>query len=156
MDGHEANKGFFAVIEGSRKTLVKGFAPKTIYRWAPFLPGTMSVLDLFRNEYVNSKVVNKYRLENGNVGLIVEDAATHRRYHVEFRDNYKGPSSENLFGLLKEPFAGKDRVSRQAGQGRRQHRLNPELFQRPVQGGILCAFSFEAGTWARPIEALQR
>jgi len=67
----------------------------------------MSVLDLFRHEYVHGKVVDKYRLENGNLGLIVEDAATRRRYHVEFRDNYKGPSSENLFGLLKEPFAGK-------------------------------------------------
>jgi len=67
----------------------------------------VSVLDLFRNEYVNGKVVDKYRLENGNLGLIVEDAATRRRYHVEFRDNYKGPSSENLFRLLKEPFAGK-------------------------------------------------
>jgi hypothetical protein len=67
----------------------------------------MSILDLFRQEYVNGKVAGKYRLENGNLGLIVEDAATRRRYHVEFRDNYKGPSSENLFGLLKEPFAGK-------------------------------------------------
>ena len=67
----------------------------------------MSVLDLFRNEYVNGKVVDKYRLNNGNLGLIVEDAATRRRYHVQFRDDYKGPSSENLFGLLKEPFAGK-------------------------------------------------
>ena len=56
---------------------------------------------------MNGKVVDKYRLNNGNLGLIVEDAATRRRYHVEFRDNYKGPSSENLFGLLKEPFAGK-------------------------------------------------
>ena len=67
----------------------------------------MSVLDLFRNEYVNGKVVDKYKLDNGNLGFIVEDAATRRRDHVEFRDNYKGPSSENLFGLLKEPFAGK-------------------------------------------------
>jgi hypothetical protein len=67
----------------------------------------MSLLDVFREEYVNGKVVNKYRLENGNLGLIVEDAATRRRYHVEFRDNYKGPSTENLLGLLKEPFAGK-------------------------------------------------
>ncbi len=58
-------------------------------------------------EYVKGKVVSKYRLENGNLGLIVEDASTRRRYHVEFRDNYKGPSSENLFGLLKEPVAGK-------------------------------------------------
>jgi hypothetical protein len=67
----------------------------------------MSVLDIFRNEYVHGKVVNKYRIENGNLGLVVEDAATRRRYHVEFRDNYKGSSTENLFGLLKEPFAGK-------------------------------------------------
>jgi hypothetical protein len=67
----------------------------------------MSVLDLFRNEYVNGKVVDKYRLTNGNLGLVVEDGATRRRYDVEFRDNYKGPSSENLFGLLKKPFAGK-------------------------------------------------
>ena len=67
----------------------------------------MSVLDVFRNEYVHGKVTGKYRIENGNLGLIVEDAATRRRYHVEFRDGYKGPSSDNLFGLLKEPFAGK-------------------------------------------------
>ena len=67
----------------------------------------MSVLDVFRQEYVNGKVVDKYQLKNGNLGLIVEDAATRRRYHVEFRDNYKGLSSENLLGLLKEPFGGK-------------------------------------------------
>ena len=67
----------------------------------------MSILDIFRQEYVQGKVVDKYRLNNGNLGLIVEDAATHRRYHVEFRDGYNGPSTENLFGLLKEPFAGK-------------------------------------------------
>jgi hypothetical protein len=47
----------------------------------------MSVLDLFRNEYVHGKVTNQYRLENCNLGLIVEDAATRRRYHVEFKDN---------------------------------------------------------------------
>jgi hypothetical protein len=64
-------------------------------------------LDVFRHEYVNGKVVDKYRLKNGNLGLVLEDAATRRRYHVEFKDNYKGPSSDNLFGLLKEPFAGK-------------------------------------------------
>jgi len=66
----------------------------------------MSLLDVLRQEYVNGKVVDKYKLNNGNLGLIGEDAATRRRYHVEFKDNYKGPSSENLFGLLKEPFAG--------------------------------------------------
>ena len=78
----------------------------------------MSVLDLFRNEYVNGKVVDKYRLNNGNLGLVVEDAATRRRYHVEFRDGYKGPSSENLFGLIKEPFAGKtEYLDKLVGEG---------------------------------------
>lgn len=78
-----------------------------IYRCVPFVLGTMSVLDLFRNEYVNGKVVDKYKLNNGNLGMVVEDAATRRRYHVEFRDGYRGPSSDNLFRLLKEPLAGK-------------------------------------------------
>lgn len=64
-------------------------------------------MDVFRQEYVNGKVMDKYRLENGNLGLIVEDAANQRRYHVEFKDNYKGPSAENMFGLMKEPFARK-------------------------------------------------
>jgi len=67
----------------------------------------MSILDVFRQEYVRGRVVDKYRLENGNLGLTVEDAATRRRYHVEFGDEYKGPSAENFFGLLKEPFARK-------------------------------------------------
>ncbi len=95
------------MIEGSGEAPGKGLASKAIYRCFPFVLATMSVLDVFRHEYVHGKVVDKYRLENGNLGLIVEDAATRRRYHVEFRDNYKGPSSENLFGLLREPFAGK-------------------------------------------------
>ena len=78
----------------------------------------MSVLDVFRHEYVNGEVVDKCRLENGNLGLIVEDADTRRRYHVEFRGNYKGPSSENLFGLLKEPFAGKtEYLDKLVGEG---------------------------------------
>jgi hypothetical protein len=83
------------------------FRPKPLYRCLASVPGTMSILDVFRQEYVQGKVMDKYRLNNGNLGLIVEDAATHRRYHVEFRDGYKGPNPENLFGLLEEPFAGK-------------------------------------------------
>jgi hypothetical protein len=67
----------------------------------------MSLLDLMRQEYVKGRVVDKYRTNNGNIGLVVENDAEHKRYHVEFRDNYKGPSLDNLFGLLKEPFSGK-------------------------------------------------
>jgi hypothetical protein len=67
----------------------------------------MSLLDLFRQEYVRGKVVDKYSLKNGNIGVIIDDYSTHKRYHVEFRDGYKGPSAENLFGIVKEPFSKK-------------------------------------------------
>ncbi|MEW5815000.1 MAG: hypothetical protein AB1798_06330 [Spirochaetota bacterium] len=67
----------------------------------------MSLFDLFRQEYVRGKVVDKYQLNNGNIGLIVEDLNASKRYHVEFKDNYEGPNTENLYGLLKNPFAAK-------------------------------------------------
>ncbi len=52
--------------------------------------------------------MDKYRLENGNVGLIIDQDGTHNRYHVQFRDDYRTRSCvENLFGLLKDPFSGK-------------------------------------------------
>ena len=64
----------------------------------------MSVLDVFRQEYVRGRVIDKYGLRNGNVGLIVDDDSSRKRYHVEFRDGGRGV--ENLFGLT-EPFSGK-------------------------------------------------
>jgi len=67
----------------------------------------MSLFDLFRQEYVRGKVIDKYKLKNGNIGLIVEDLNASKRYHVEFKDNYGGPSADNLFGLMKNPFAAK-------------------------------------------------
>lgn len=67
----------------------------------------MSLLDYFRQEYVSGKVVDKYSLKNGNVGLVIDDYSSHKRYHVEFRDGYKGPSAKNLFGIVKEPFSEK-------------------------------------------------
>ena len=67
----------------------------------------MSLLDLLRQEYVKGKIIDKYSLRNGNIGLVLEDRNKGTRYHIEFRDNYKGPSLDNLFGLLKEPFSGK-------------------------------------------------
>ena len=67
----------------------------------------MSLLDLFRQEHVRGKVIDKYGLKNGNIGLIIDDYSTHKRYHVEFRDGYKGPGVENLFGIVKEPFSNK-------------------------------------------------
>ena len=65
------------------------------------------MLDYFRSEYVTGKVLDKYRLENGNIAAVIEDQVGKERYHVEFRDGYKGPAPENLFGIAKEPFAGK-------------------------------------------------
>jgi hypothetical protein len=67
----------------------------------------MSLLDYFGQEYVRGKVVDKYNLKNGNIGLIIDDYSSHKRYHVEFKDGYKGPSAENLFGIMKEPFSEK-------------------------------------------------
>mgnify|MGYP001828096497 CR=1 FL=1 len=54
----------------------------------------MSLLDYFRFEYVTGKVPDKYRLENGNIAAVIEDQAGKERYHVEFRDSYKGPAPE--------------------------------------------------------------
>jgi hypothetical protein len=56
---------------------------------------------------VKGKVIDKYSLSNGNLGLVLEDLNSKNRYHVEFKDGYKGPSIDNLFGLLREPFASK-------------------------------------------------
>ncbi|MFC1814518.1 hypothetical protein ACFL0M_00965 [Thermodesulfobacteriota bacterium] len=67
----------------------------------------MSLIDYVRGEFVRGKVLDKYRLSNGNIGLVVEQKGTYQRYHVVFRDGYKGPSLDNLYGLLKEPFGGK-------------------------------------------------
>ena len=67
----------------------------------------MSLLDYFRQETVRGKVVGKYSLKNGNIGLIVDDYNSRERYHVEFKDGYKGPRAENLFGLIKDPFSEK-------------------------------------------------
>jgi hypothetical protein len=67
----------------------------------------MSLIDLFRQEYVKGSVIDKHRLNDGNLGLILEDYNTRKRYHVEFGDNYDYPGIANLFGLVKEPFARK-------------------------------------------------
>lgn len=67
----------------------------------------MSLLDVFRKDNIKGKVIDKYSLKNGNIGVIVEDEDTHRRYAVEFKDGYQGPSLENLFGIIREPFAGR-------------------------------------------------
>ena len=65
------------------------------------------MLDLLRQEYVKGKVIDKYRTGKGNIGLVVEDLRAHKRYNVEFKDNYKDPCVENLFGLLNDPFSYK-------------------------------------------------
>ena len=64
----------------------------------------MSLLDLLRQEYVTGRVLDKYNLADGNIGLVLEDSASSKRYHVEFKDRYRGPGIENLYGLLKFPF----------------------------------------------------
>jgi len=76
----------------------------------------MSLLDVLRQEYLVGVVLDKYLLDNGDVGLMLEGAAG-QRYHVAFRDSY-GASLENLFGLLKEPFAERtEQVDKLIGKG---------------------------------------
>jgi len=67
----------------------------------------MPLLDLFRQENIKGKILDKYRLKNGNIALVVEQENTGRRYNVEFKDGYKGASLKNMFGLWDEPFSGK-------------------------------------------------
>ena len=62
----------------------------------------MAVWDIFRQQYLEGKVLDKYRLGNGNIGVIVENGVDQRRYHVEFNDSK--PGLDNLYGLLKTPF----------------------------------------------------
>jgi hypothetical protein len=64
-------------------------------------------LDYFRQQYLAGKVVDKYKLSNGNVGIIVQGRDTNKLYHVEFKDNYKSSGNYNLFGFLNERYSGK-------------------------------------------------
>jgi hypothetical protein len=78
----------------------------------------MSLLDYLRQDYVKGKVIEKYRLKSSNIGMVVEEEDSKKRYHVEFKDNGRGPSIENLFGLLEYPFEGKtDQVDRLVNEG---------------------------------------
>ena len=61
----------------------------------------MSIMDYLFPDYMEGKVVEKYRLENGNIGVVVEKSEN-RRYHVEFND--KRPYPLDIFGLFKTPF----------------------------------------------------
>ena len=55
---------------------------------------------------INGKIVDKYWLDNSNIGVIVQDQYG-KRYSVEFEVYSAKPSLSNLYGLLKEPFIGK-------------------------------------------------
>ena len=67
----------------------------------------MALLDIFRQHYLEGKVLDKYPLENGNIGLIIENRVDRQRYHVEFADKQTKPGLDNLYGLYKAPFEQK-------------------------------------------------
>lgn len=52
---------------------------------------------------INGKVVDKYGLGSGNLGVIVEDEYG-KRYSVEFQSYSAKPSLSNLYGLINDPF----------------------------------------------------
>ena len=78
----------------------------------------MSLLDILRQDFVKGRVVDKYRLGNGNLGLVINGQGDGRRYHVEFEDGRERPNFYNLYGLLKKPFSGKtDHVDKLVKEG---------------------------------------
>ena len=62
--------------------------------------------EVFRQQRIKGKILDKYSLSSGNIGIIVEDEYG-GRYSVEFRNNYIKPNIENLYRFVKEPFKGK-------------------------------------------------
>lgn len=77
----------------------------------------MSLIDYIRGEFVSGKVVDKYRLDTGNLGILVQQKGTYKRYHVEFEGAHDKPSIYNLYGLLSNPFNRKsESVSRLIGK----------------------------------------
>ena len=67
----------------------------------------MSIIDLFREERIKGEVKDKYRLDNGNISLVVEQYGTGKRYSIEFKSNEVKPCLDNLYGFIDEPFKDK-------------------------------------------------
>ena len=49
----------------------------------------ISIVNYLRSEYVEGRVAEKYRRENGGLAVVVEEARTGRRYCVEFKDDQR-------------------------------------------------------------------
>ena len=83
--------------------------PKSIYisKFSKLNVIPMSLFDLLREERIKGKVLDKYKYDNGNLGIIVEDERTGKRYSVEFRTNYTKSGWENLYKIISEPFKSK-------------------------------------------------
>ena len=62
------------------------------------------MFNLLREERIKGKVLNKYRFDSGNLGIIIENENTGKRYSVEFRTDYIKPGWENLYRIISEPF----------------------------------------------------
>jgi|GEM_PF-5456096 len=67
----------------------------------------MGIYELIREQKIQGRVADKYRLENGNLGLIIEEESG-QRYSVELQTRSAKPCLANLYGLIDEPFKGKD------------------------------------------------
>lgn len=66
---------------------------------------------------INGRVADKYRLDNSNMGVIVQDESG-KRYSVEFQVYSLKPSLSNIYGLLNEPFICKgDSLDRLINKG---------------------------------------
>ena len=54
---------------------------------------------------IDGKVIDKYRIQNGNICLIIEDE-NKKKYSVEFED-YTSKRFSNLYGILGSKFQNK-------------------------------------------------
>ena len=64
--------------------------------------------NIFSSHRLYGQILGKYRLDNGNLALIIEELSIRQRYSVEFKTKKPTPCLENLYGLLSEPYLGKD------------------------------------------------
>ena len=62
----------------------------------------------YRNllQTIDGKVIDKYRIQNGNICLIIEDEDK-KKYSVEFEDYTSKPCFSNLYGILGSKFQNK-------------------------------------------------
>ena len=69
----------------------------------------MSLIDIFRTQQISGQIISKEKLDNGNLGIVVNDPKDNSRYYVEFLTEDRSLELDNFYGLIEEPYIGKYR-----------------------------------------------